>query len=1067
MSLKRYLFASYAALIFELAAVLVAGQGDELKCDPCIDRPTYRIRAIVHGTSDDMFWQRMRASSIQAGNDMRVQLDFELYDEYDPDLMAGDIETAATGLFPPDALIVTIPNPSVEKAIAKAVKYVPIFGMNSGYDVANRVGVLDFIAMDEHEGGRVAGEEFLKENRNITRALYINHSKGNNAMDQRFLGFGEGLGGDITVEELVVDLQQPNDAAAKSISSAVESCNYDTILLGGTSSTLEMTLTALNSQNCPLPISLGSFDENYDAYAAIATRKLSFVISQQSHLQATMSVVAAATYATTEKKLSSSQASFGTYLSGPVVVNLSNLPSDSLQVCEDDAFPVCPNNKKPDGEISSCECLDRKKIKIAGVLHGITTDSFWDIVFEQAIQAADDLGVELKLDRLEPQPSSDVWHTKMALQIISLCNEGVDGIFITIPSDIVHDAIRHCQSLNIPVISVNSGAADAKKLNLIHHISQIEYQAGFEAGSRMAEEGITSAIVLSHEEGNNEMLERSSGFEDGLKSVSSDIKYIGLHFVPIDSKLVFIEIVQKIIGIEGDWDGIGALSIGAASSDALIMVQELHPKLTVGTFDTNDKIFEYLDAGALLFGIDQNAFMQGYMPVWLLTTMAHTKQHLQNQYIETGPKLIENAPSNALKACTTNNFSVCKPPVDINKNQIEKIRPVGFTLAAISMSLSLGLLAWVWYYRDAAVVRKSQPLFLGMICVGTFLMAATIIPLSVDDSFATVESCTIACIATPWFFWIGFVITFSALFSKIYRINKLFTDASVFRRVKITAWDVMPPFCILLTLTLIFLSVWSFVDPMYWIRQDTIGSIDGLSTFGSCRLGSKGVSKVMLWCLIVLALACVILACFAAWHGRNISVEYSESRYVTVIVIAMLQAFPLGIPLIFLSHQSPIQKYFVEVAIIFVLTLTVLLLIFGPKIGFLRKEKSGIVGGISSTQQSASRIFASINGSIDNRSGITRKQAEDLKRKIVEIGTINDSINFSSLFKSVGIPMLDEYNFRNSENRYNSKSTNTNATITSSRICSSTSCLSSTALQPTIVEEDEESRPEPATLKST
>merc|ERR1711935_902571 len=107
------------------------------------------------------------------------------------------------------------------------------------------------------------------------------------------------------------------------------------------------------------------------------------------------------------------------------------------------------------------------------------------------------------------------------------------------------------------------------------------------------------------------------------------------------------------------------------------------------------------------------------------------------------------------------------------------------------------------------------------------------------------------------------------------------------------------------------------------------------------------------------------------------------------------------------------------------------------------------------------RISASINGSIDNRSGITRKQAEDLKRKIVEIGTINDSINFSSLFKSVGIPILDEYNFRNSENR---KSTNTNATITSSRICSSTSYVSSTAPQPTIVEEDEESRPEPATL---
>ena len=79
MILNKRLFASYLALILNLAAVFVAGQEMDLNCDPCIDRPTYRIQVIVHGTSDDKFWQRTRASSIQAGKDMRVDLDFELY----------------------------------------------------------------------------------------------------------------------------------------------------------------------------------------------------------------------------------------------------------------------------------------------------------------------------------------------------------------------------------------------------------------------------------------------------------------------------------------------------------------------------------------------------------------------------------------------------------------------------------------------------------------------------------------------------------------------------------------------------------------------------------------------------------------------------------------------------------------------------------------------------------------------------------------------------------------------------------------------------------------------------
>lgn len=60
---------------------------------------------------------------------------------------------------------------------------------------------------------------------------------------------------------------------------------------------------------------------------------------------------------------------------------------------------------------------------IAGVLHGVTTDGFWDIVFEQAAQAADDLGITLRLDRLEPQPSDEVWHAKMANKMISYCRE--------------------------------------------------------------------------------------------------------------------------------------------------------------------------------------------------------------------------------------------------------------------------------------------------------------------------------------------------------------------------------------------------------------------------------------------------------------------------------------------------------------------------------------------------------------------------------------------------------------------------------------------------------------------
>eukprot|EP00957_Ditylum_brightwellii_P182008 13866249-Ditylum_brightwellii.AAC.1 len=44
----------------------------DIHCDPCIDRESVRIRAIVHGTSSDGFWQQVQSAMRQAARDMRI-----------------------------------------------------------------------------------------------------------------------------------------------------------------------------------------------------------------------------------------------------------------------------------------------------------------------------------------------------------------------------------------------------------------------------------------------------------------------------------------------------------------------------------------------------------------------------------------------------------------------------------------------------------------------------------------------------------------------------------------------------------------------------------------------------------------------------------------------------------------------------------------------------------------------------------------------------------------------------------------------------------------------------------
>jgi gamma-aminobutyric acid type B receptor len=239
-------------------------------------------------------------------------------------------------------------------------------------------------------------------------------------------------------------------------------------------------------------------------------------------------------------------------------------------------------------------------------------------------------------------------------------------------------------------------------------------------------------------------------------------------------------------------------------------------------------------------------------------------------------------------------------PAQCSLNQLTTIRPVGLTFAAIIFLSSLGFGVWTFIYRNQPVVKKSQPIFLGMICAGTFLMGSTIIPLSIDDSIATSEACTKACMAAPWLFCVGFTTAFAAVFSKIWRLNRLLASSQTFRRVKLEVKDVLAPFVILLTLNIIFLLVWTIVDPMFWQRKPLIGLEDGLSTFGVCYIGRTSVSTAMISCLLVVALSVVILANYEAYKARKVSVEYSESKYVAMAMICFLQVIVVGVPLIVL-----------------------------------------------------------------------------------------------------------------------------------------------------------------------
>jgi 7 transmembrane sweet-taste receptor of 3 GCPR len=138
------------------------------------------------------------------------------------------------------------------------------------------------------------------------------------------------------------------------------------------------------------------------------------------------------------------------------------------------------------------------------------------------------------------------------------------------------------------------------------------------------------------------------------------------------------------------------------------------------------------------------------------------------------------------------------PEVELDSNYLgTALRAFGLTMAACVLLLSLGWALWTYKYREQRVVRASQPIFLQIICFGTFLLGSSIIPLSVDDEHSSTRGCDIACMAFPWLSSCGFCIAFSALFTKTHRVNMIFKQAR-FKRVKVSVMEVMVPLVALL-----------------------------------------------------------------------------------------------------------------------------------------------------------------------------------------------------------------------------------------------------------------------------
>lgn len=244
-------------------------------------------------------------------------------------------------------------------------------------------------------------------------------------------------------------------------------------------------------------------------------------------------------------------------------------------------------------------------ITIAVITHGGVGDSFWDVVKNGAERAGEDLGINVIYQSDGDAPGQ-------AQLIDSAISTNVDGLAVSMANpQALEQSVKNAVNAGIPVVTINSGLDQYKAYGAMTHVGQTEYVAGVGAGERLASEGVSTLLCIIHEQGNIGLEERCDGAEEILGQIErlyvSGTSDVATSQSEIQAKL------QATPGIDG------ALTlnpvIALATRDA---IAGAGVNVTLGTFDLNGDVVDAIQAGEISFAIDQQQYLQGYLPVVLL-----------------------------------------------------------------------------------------------------------------------------------------------------------------------------------------------------------------------------------------------------------------------------------------------------------------------------------------------------------------------------------------------------------------------------------------------------------------
>jgi simple sugar transport system substrate-binding protein len=270
--------------------------------------------------------------------------------------------------------------------------------------------------------------------------------------------------------------------------------------------------------------------------------------------------------------------------------------------------PAAPTVEQPAQQTDEGQVVQKQIVIGLAVHSNPAEDLFWGVVEKGAKDAAAALGVELKSGGSgQPQEQAQLIETYVA--------DKVDGIIVSLANpDALKDAVKKATDAGIPVITINSGAGVYKEFGALTHVGQTEKVAGNGAGEQFNKAGLKKVLCVIHEEANIGLEERCDGMTE---TFTGEVERFNVATTGVKDVKGTVAAIQDKLTSDQSIDGILALNpvIGIAARDA---VKAAGGSQKIATFDLSTDVLDAINNGEMMFAVDQQQYLQGYLPVVML-----------------------------------------------------------------------------------------------------------------------------------------------------------------------------------------------------------------------------------------------------------------------------------------------------------------------------------------------------------------------------------------------------------------------------------------------------------------